>query len=41
MKTAVVVEGGAVVEAVTGKKVPRLARVGIVVDEGFASRWVK
>ena len=31
------VEGGANVEAVTGPKVPRLASVGIVVDEYFSS----
>ena len=38
VKAAVLVEGGADVEAVTGPKVPRLASVGLVVDEGFASK---
>ena len=29
------------VEAVTGPKVPRLARVGLVVDDNFASKGAK
>ena len=38
MKSSVVVEGGANVEATTGLKVPRLARVGLVVNEDFHPR---
>ena len=41
MKSAVVVEGGAYVEAVTGPKVPRLASIGLVGDDDFASKGAK
>ena len=41
VKAAVLVEGEAAVEAVTGPKVPRLARVGLVVNEYFSSKGSK
>ena len=41
VKSEVAVEGRAYVESVTGLKVPRLARVGLVVDEDFASKGAK
>ena len=41
MKSAVVVEGGADLEAVTGPKVPRLAIVVLVVDEDPVSKGGK
>ena len=41
MKASVVVEGGADVGAVTGPKFPRLARVGLVMNEDFVSKGAK
>ena len=41
MKPAVVVEGGADVEAVTVPKLPTLARFGLVVGEDFSSKGSK
>ena len=41
VKSVVVVEGGVNVEAVTVPKVPRLASVGLVVDDEFASKGAK
>ena len=41
MKAAVVVEGGADVEAATGPKFPRLAGVGLVVGDYFATKGSK
>ena len=41
VKSAVVVKCGADVEAIRSSKVPRLASVGVVVDEDFASIGAK
>ena len=41
MKSAVVMEGGADVEAVAVPKVPRLTSVGIAMDEDFVSKGSK
>ena len=41
MEAAVVVEGGANVESITGPKVPRLARFWLVLDGDFASKESK
>ena len=41
MKSAVVVEGGSDVEDITGPKFPRLASVGLVVDEDLSYKGAK
>ena len=41
MKVVVLVEGRTNVEAVTGSKVPIIARVGLVVGEDFVSKGAK
>ena len=41
MEAELVLEGGADVEAIPGTKVPRIARIGLVVDEDFESKGDK
>ena len=41
MEAEVVVEVGENVETITGTKVPRLARIGFVVDKDFVSKGAK